>query len=135
MDLFQCGSGIEIDCCHSENEKKQLQATRRLRHIPGMEWRQGAGEPGYKDGAHLNPGPHQPPYSPASANSSRATSRSDSGPYVYPCDSDRSDISNRRLKDIPVQTLPGYTAFGDLKSARGVDPNLATTSRSYKDSG
>jgi hypothetical protein len=132
MDLFQCGSGIGIDCCHSENERRELQKSARIRHIPGMEWRQGAVEQA-KHGPSKNSQPNQTLHSPASADSSRSTSRSNTGPHWYASDSDRSDSSHRRFKDIPIHTRPG-PAYEDSKSARGFDSNLSPAI-SYKDSG
>jgi hypothetical protein len=132
MDLFQCGTGIGFDCCHSENERRELQKTGRLRQIPGMEWRQGAGEQA-KHGASMNAQPHQPLHSTASADSSRLTSKSNPGPHWYDPDWDGSDPSHRRLKDIPAYTRPGHAAFGDA-TARRFDPDLSPATP-YKDSG
>jgi hypothetical protein len=52
MELFQCGSSV--DCCHSENERRELQQSRRLRDISGKEW---CREQAIKQGKSLNPLP------------------------------------------------------------------------------
>jgi hypothetical protein len=44
MDLFRCDKSL--DCCHNENEAKELNKNRRMRHLQGMEWRRADGASG-----------------------------------------------------------------------------------------